>query len=447
MVRNQTEPAEKDNSALVSEHKTQQRRTLWQQLRKYYYLNTLDAPLLSHPTVEQLKMNSQFDLVIFDYLFNDYNVGIAAHFQCPSVLISSSAINMATRNLVGNPSAAAFTKSQHIESASLRMTFWQRVQNHLIIGVEQLFLSILDSFQTKSFYDQYFPARLGYPAYKEAKRNISLVFVRTHFLQNGPLLSFPSVREVNGLQIPRTVSALPLDLQEWFDASDTNVIYMSFGSLANCTKLSADKRDAFLAAFKQLSGERVLWKWEGDELPNQPSNVRISKWLPQSDVLAHPKVKLFISHCGLGGISEARYHGVPVLAIPLFGDQFDNSERIVAEGWAKEMRLLAVTQETFQRVLTEMLTNKTYEEKAKLASESYRDRPMHPADEALYWVGYVLRHSGVRHMQNQAVDLNWFQYHSLDVFGFLICVCLISCKVIRWTVKLCFTIRRKEKLN
>lgn len=47
---------------------------------------------------------------------------------------------------------------------------------------------------------------------------------------------------------------------------------------------------------------------------------------------AHPNVKLFISHGGLLGTSEAVYEGVPVLGIPIFGDQRTNIKSLEANG-------------------------------------------------------------------------------------------------------------------
>ncbi|KAG5670631.1 hypothetical protein PVAND_000879 [Polypedilum vanderplanki] len=57
---------------------------------------------------------------------------------------------------------------------------------------------------------------------------------------------------------------------------------------------------------------------------NKPDNVMISSWLPQRDILAHPNVKAYICHGGLLGTTEAVYEGVPVLGIPIFGDQKTN---------------------------------------------------------------------------------------------------------------------------
>lgn len=105
------------------------------------------------------------------------------------------------------------------------------------------------------------------------------------------------------------------------------------GSNAKSSELSLEKRDAIVRTFAKLK-QKVLWKFEEEILQNKPSNLMISKWLPQDDVLAHKNVILFITHCGKGGLSEAKYHGVPVLGIPIMGDQLTNLEIAVSEGCA-----------------------------------------------------------------------------------------------------------------
>lgn len=48
--------------------------------------------------------------------------------------------------------------------------------------------------------------------------------------------------------------------------------------------LSEEKREAILHSVGKLK-QKILWKWENETLPNQPSNVFIRKWMPQRDIL------------------------------------------------------------------------------------------------------------------------------------------------------------------
>jgi UDP:flavonoid glycosyltransferase YjiC (YdhE family) len=41
-------------------------------------------------------------------------------------------------------------------------------------------------------------------------------------------------------------------------------------------------------------------------------------------------VRAFISHCGLNSVVEAVKAGIPLICIPLFGDQLNNSEGLAS---------------------------------------------------------------------------------------------------------------------
>lgn len=46
--------------------------------------------------------------------------------------------------------------------------------------------------------------------------------------------------------------------------------------------------------------------------------------------VAHPNLKLFITHGGISSIQESTYNGVPMIVLPLFADQDYNAYRIEA---------------------------------------------------------------------------------------------------------------------
>ena len=46
----------------------------------------------------------------------------------------------------------------------------------------------------------------------------------------------------------------------------------------------------------------------------------------------HPKTRAFITHSGSHGIYEGICNGVPMVMMPLFGDQMDNAKRMETRG-------------------------------------------------------------------------------------------------------------------
>lgn len=77
-------------------------------------------------------------------------------------------------------------------------------------------------------------------------------------------------------------------------------------------------------------------------------------------LLGHPKTRLFISHAGLFSLLETRYHAVPVLTLPIFGDQATNAARIVQEGFAESMEVNDITEDSLRSVIVKMITDKKY---------------------------------------------------------------------------------------
>lgn len=60
---------------------------------------------------------------------------------------------------------------------------------------------------------------------------------------------------------------------------------MSFGTNVKPSLLPKEKVQIFIKVFSELPYD-ILWKWDQDEIPGRPKNVKISKWFPQSDLLS-----------------------------------------------------------------------------------------------------------------------------------------------------------------
>uniref|UniRef100_A0A493T276 UDP-glucuronosyltransferase n=1 Tax=Anas platyrhynchos platyrhynchos TaxID=8840 RepID=A0A493T276_ANAPP len=172
--------------------------------------------------------------------------------------------------------------------------------------------------------------------------------------------------------------------------------------------------------------QTVLWRYTGKVPSNLPQNVKLVKWLPQNDLLAHPKTRAFITHGGSHGVYEGICNAVPMVLMPLFGDQMDNAKRVESRGAGLTLNILEMTSEDMSNALKTVINDKKYKENIKRLSELHLDRPIHPLDLAVHWVEFVMRHKGAPHLRPAAHDLNWIQYHSLDVIAFLLAVVLLS---------------------
>ncbi|KAF2357132.1 UDP-glucuronosyl/UDP-glucosyltransferase [Trinorchestia longiramus] len=151
------------------------------------------------------------------------------------------------------------------------------------------------------------------------------------------------------------------DLEDWIQSSgDAGFIFFSLGSAVRPSDIPTETIKVLLTVFKSLK-QKVLWKFDlpdvGAELP---SNVQLTPWAPQQDLLGHPKIRLFITHGGLLSTQEATYHGVPVIGIPVFGDQEGNMNKAESQGWGVKLRWEEITYDRLKSVILSLLDDPVY---------------------------------------------------------------------------------------
>jgi hypothetical protein len=113
-------------------------------------------------------------------------------------------------------------------------------------------------------------------------------------------------------------------------ASDGSLIYATFGSVA--AGLGLEPYRALLDAVDGLDVDVLLTTGTDLDLGPVPSNVRVERWVPQAEALAH--ASLVVCHGGSGTVLGALAANVPLLIMPLFADQFANAETLSDAGAA-----------------------------------------------------------------------------------------------------------------
>ena len=178
-----------------------------------------------------------------------------------------------------------------------------------------------------------------------------------------------------------------------------------------------------------------------------PPNLKLMSWLPQNDLLGHPKTRLFITHTGLNSQFEALYHAVPTIMFYLFGDQPYNAKRGEYKGHGVMMDILNFDPEELAANIDLMLNNDSFQIAVTKDSRIFRSRAMTPRQTAVYWIEHVLEFGG-KHLRSHGLDLPWYQYVMLDIAALFIVVLSLVMTVIVLVVKwVCLKIGTKNIKN
>ncbi|XP_050683999.1 UDP-glycosyltransferase UGT5-like [Leptidea sinapis] len=193
----------------------------------------------------------------------------------------------------------------------------------------------------------------------------------------------------------------------WYDSQPLPLNLISMWGIHNKTQ-------------KILPQYDVLWKWDNDNFPILSGNIKMSKWFPQSDILRHPNVKLFISQGGLQSIEEAVHAGVPVIGIPMFIDQWYNVEKIRHHKIGIRLDMDTLDQQKLNESIHTVLNDARFQNNILRFRSLLSDQPHSGLDRAVWWTEYVLHHGGAKHLEAPSAHISWVEYYDVQLISTLI---------------------------
>ncbi|KAL3078005.1 hypothetical protein niasHS_012947 [Heterodera schachtii] len=156
------------------------------------------------------------------------------------------------------------------------------------------------------------------------------------FVQSKILKGDKRVKFTGGLHFGR-----PSDIDEKAVKNTNALISRSLGTKEGIVLVSFGTNDAFSGSgdaqfVEAMAGTmdkfpNILFIWklaqgiEG-QFRFKWDNVITQSWINQKELLAHPKTKAFVSHCGMNSLLESVFHGVPIVCVPFIMDQYYNAE-------------------------------------------------------------------------------------------------------------------------
>ena len=172
----------------------------------------------------------------------------------------------------------------------------------------------------------------------------------------------------------------------WPGREDQPLVYVTFGSVAGSFPQALPAYGVALSAVADLPARVLLTVGRDldlDALPEVPGNVRVERWVPQQDVLAHAAAA--VVHGGSGSTLGALAAGVPLVVVPLFADQPQNARRVaeVGAGLAVEPNRedIPATIPPLRAAIETVLSESSYGERAQALAAELRAEP--PVDAAV----------------------------------------------------------------
>ncbi|CAG7697976.1 unnamed protein product [Allacma fusca] len=377
--------------------------------------------------------SSSYDLVFVDALGCDFAVGLAYKFKATYAIISTTApYTMWQYDTIGAPAETSWLPDMQLFPPE-DMGLWDRIWNTLN--------PILWTWQRHHiFYPQIeklLREDLGIkdmPGLRELEANVSLVLANTHYSDDYARSHPPLVVPVGGMQCFQPSKPASKEMEAFMNNTGRDgFIYVSFGSAVQIPHMSAEQRNIFFTAMRTAKTNFFL-KWSGDIPKDLPKNVFTASWVPQQTILAHPNVRGFITHGGLLGIQEAMFAGVPMIVVPVFGEQDYNAHKLHNLRRGIKIELRNLRQEGLDNAISSILTDPSYKKNMEEASRLFKDRPENPIDTAVWWTQYIIRNGPVSALRPLGIKQSWYRRRSLDVwfiiFTVTVLLLLLSIKII-----------------
>ncbi|XP_076761112.1 uncharacterized protein LOC143429385 [Xylocopa sonorina] len=395
-----------------------------------YMAGNKSCDLFKTPQLQKLINNPPkdppYDVIVVEMFVMPCYLAFGRHLNVPMVGLMTTSYQDWVAHLTGNPHNPALVPTVFLPMHQ-PMTFWERLMNTYVtnrIGSNLIYYMS----QQDDFVKQYFNIN---ESIAELHKGVAAVLVNSHHSIDGINQFTQGIIEIGGVHINENSDPLPQDVKKWLDESTHGCLFFTFGSMMRIETFPKPVIETFYKVFEKIAPVRVLMKIarEEDLLPGLPKNVMTKPWFSQVSVFKHKNVKAFITHGGIMGMQEAVYFGIPLIGIPLFGDQPKNMKVGANRKIGINLGSIDnVTVDTLYNAINTILHDPTYRNNMKRVSHLFRDRPMTAVDTAVYWTEYVARNGFA--LQSPAVHLNWWQQHLLDVYAFLLaCFTAVICVI------------------
>lgn len=371
---------------------------------------------LNNREVQSLMVNEKrqnFDLVITECIAFCPLLAFAEVYNCPIINFVTGDFYVSLLKMMGNQVNPVLHPDRYaFPYVHGKLTFRERLEAFMYDLTMEFITDRILIHLDNSIIREFFP-ELNVPM-KEIISRTAMMFYHT-LTTIRPLL--PNTIPLRFMHVEQPQPLSDGIIKNFLDDSINGVILMSFGSHVQSENMDSNQINIFVKVFNSLPF-KVLWKYKGEPIDTD-ENVMTAEWFPQSDVLAHPNLKLLITHGGLGSIYESIDREIPMIIIPLAIEQPANAREMVEKGVACIFDLNHINEKSLRNGIFEMMKPK-YKDNMRVLKNQMKDQPQGSREIAIWYTEHVIRHKGAKHLQYPGRNVPLYQKYYFDIYFFIV---------------------------
>ncbi|TKR72769.1 hypothetical protein L596_020173 [Steinernema carpocapsae] len=393
--------------------------------------------------------SEEFDLA-FVSMFETCPIGIVHHAKIPSwIWLNAGQLMDHIASEMGAPQPSSYVPIMMFDMKD-SMTFFERTKNFVMANILSVTYRYLSVRHVTAIFRKHIDP--DFPDINELGRQCSLVMVNSNEMYDIPRPTLHKIVNIGGLGMEKKdAKKLTGDFKKIVERAE-NVVIFSFGSVANSSAMPMTWKRAFMNAFAQFPDHEFVVRYTEHDMDDyKPPNVHLFKWLPQADLLQHPKVRAMISHGGYNTLQEVINAGKPLITIPLFADQKRNGQLAQKHGFGYNLPKAVFSEENVKRGLEEVLRDPSYTTAVLRMQKMVQKRPFSSEQLLVNWVEFLVEFKELPNLVPYGTKLPFYQLYQLDVIALLTAVTVgllvLAGLVVRSLYRCCRRCRNSTKVK
>ncbi|KAK5984846.1 UDP-glucuronosyltransferase [Trichostrongylus colubriformis] len=161
---------------------------------------------------------------------------------------------------------------------------------------------------------------------------------------------------------------------------------------------------------------------------------------------ADPRLTAFITHGGLGSVTELAHLGKPAILVPVFADQTRNAHMLAKHGGGIVLTKYALEHPAALREsLQKIFNDASYSHNAKRLSDMLLNQPISAKQLLIRHSEFAAKFGRLPNLDPYGRHLSFIEYFLIDIFLVVLTVVVVAAFIVFRVLKRCISAKSSQK--